>query len=212
MNLKEDKEQVINMLTSEDKEIRSLALNSIRNNYVTDFNYTFSCSVNDGIRLKISENKNSSDATQGNLSSELSPDGFQIPDKSVFEDLVNAKRLKTETRQTALGESYYCTFMETTKSELKTIYFPYGGYLEGQSLKNPNHVIFWTKSLLSETQGFSEGSPEYGFWYNYFDIYNGKQGISNVRFVSGSNGNNTGRYKAMPLRLISKTVLSNPTL
>lgn len=162
--------------------------------------------------FKISENKNSSDATKGNLSSELSPDGFQIPDKSVFEDLVNAKRLKTETRQTALGESYYCTFMETTNSELKTIYFPYGGYLEGQSLKNPNHVIFWTKSLLSETQGFSDKSPEYGFWYNYFDIYNGKQGISNVRFVSGSNGKNTGRYKAMPLRLISTTVLKNPTL
>ena len=158
--------------------------------------------------FKISENKNSSDATQGNLSSELSPDGFQIPDKSVFEDLVNAKRLKTETRQTALGESYYCTFMETTNdSKLGTIYLPYGGYLEGQSLKNPNHVILWTKSLLSEIQGFSEGSPEYGFWYNYFDIYNRKQGISNVRFVSGSNGNNTGRYKAMPLRLISKTVL-----
>ena len=143
-----------------------------------------------------------------NLSSTLSPEGFEIPDKSVFEDLVNAKRLKTETRQTALGESYYCTFMETTNdSKLGTIYLPYGGYLEGQSLKNPNHVILWTKSLLSETQGFSEGSPEYGFWYNYFDIYNGKQGISNVRFVSGSNGNNTGRYKAMPLRLISKTVL-----
>lgn len=162
--------------------------------------------------FKISEDKNKSDVKQGNLSSTLSPEGFEIPDKSVFEDLVNAKRLKTETRQTALGESYYCTFMETTNSELKTIYFPYGGYLEGQSLKNPNHVIFWTKSLLSETQGFSDKSPEYGYWYNYFDIYNGKQGISNVRFVSGSNGNNTGRYKAMPLRLISKTVLSNPTL
>lgn len=162
--------------------------------------------------FKISEDKNKSDVKQGNLSSTLSPEGFEIPDKSVFEDLVNAKRLKTETRQTALGESYYCTFMETTNSELKTIYFPYGGYLEGQSLKNPNHVIFWTKSLLSETQGFSEGSPEYGFWYNYFDIYNGKQGISNIRFVSGSNGNNTHRYKAMPLRLISKTVLKNPTL
>lgn len=157
--------------------------------------------------FKISEDKNKSDVKQGNLSSTLSPEGFEIPDKSVFEDLVNAKRLKTETRQTALGESYYCTFMETTNSELKTIYFPYGGYLEGQSLKNPNHVIFWTKSLLSETQGFSTGSPEYGFWYNYFDIYNGKQGISNVRFVSGSNEKNTGRYKAMPLRLISKTVL-----
>ena len=175
--------------------------------YVPDINEFKNNKGAIGGYFKISEDKNSTDATLGNLSSELSPDGFQIPDKSVFEDLVNAKRLKTETRQTALGESYYCTFMETTSSELKTIYFPYGGYLEGQSLKNPNHVIFWTKSLLSETQGFSKGSPEYGFWYNYFDIYNGKQGISNVRFVSGSNGNNTGRYKAMPLRLISKTVL-----
>lgn len=175
--------------------------------YVPDINEFKNNKGAIGGYFKISEDKNSTDATKGNLSLELSPEGFEIPDKSVFEDLVNAKRLKTETRQTALGESYYCTFMETTSSELKTIYFPYGGYLEGQSLKNPNHVIFWTKSLLSETQGFSKGSPEYGFWYNYFDIYNGKQGISNVRFVSGSNGNNTGRYKAMPLRLISKTVL-----
>lgn len=175
--------------------------------YVPDINEFKNNKGAIGGYFKISENKNSSDATKGNLSSELSPEGFEIPDKSVFEDLVNAKRLKTETRQTALGESYYCTFMETTNSELKTIYFPYGGYLEGQSLKNPNHVIFWTKSLLSETQGFSDKSPEYGYWYNYFDIYNGKQGISNVRFVSGSNGKNTGHYKAMPLRLISKTVL-----
>ena len=180
--------------------------------YVPDINEFKNNKGAIGGYFKISENKNSSDATKGNLSSELSPEGFEIPDKSVFEDLVNAKRLKTETRQTALGESYYCTFMETTNSELKTIYFPYGGYLDGQSLKNPNHVIFWTKSLLSETQGFSDKSPEYGYWYNYFDIYNGKQGISNVRFVSGSNGKNTGRYKAMPLRLISTTVLSNPTL
>lgn len=175
--------------------------------YVPDINEFKNNKGAIGGYFKISENKTSPDATKGNLSSELSPEGFEIPDKSVFEDLVNAKRLKTETRQTALGESYYCTYMETTDSKLETIYFPYGGYLEGQSLKNPNHVIFWTKSLLSETQGFSDKSPEYGYWYNYFDIYNGKQGISNVRFVSGSNGNNTGRYKAMPLRLISKTVL-----
>ena len=180
--------------------------------YVPDINEFKNNKGAIGGYFKISENKNSSDATKGNLSSELSPDGFEIPDRFVFEDLIANDTLKTEVRHTALGESYYCTFMETTNSELKTIYFPYGGYLEGQSLKNPNHVIFWTKSLLSETQGFSKGSPEYGFWYNYFDIYNGKQGISNVRFVSGSNGNNTGRYKAMPLRLISTTVLSNPTL
>lgn len=152
--------------------------------------------------FKISENKNYSDAKQGNLSSELSPKGFEIPDKSVFEDLVNADTLKTEIRKTALGESYYCTYMNTTNSELKTIYLPYGGYLEGESHKYPMHVVFWTKTLVSGTQGFSGKSPEYGYWYNYFDIYNSKKGISNVRFVSGSNGNNTGRYKAMPLRLV----------
>lgn len=152
--------------------------------------------------FKISENKNYSDAKLGNLSSELSPKGFEIPDKSVFEDLVAKGTLNTEIRTTSLGESYYCTSMNTINSELKTIYLPYGGYLEGESHKYPMHVVFWTKTLVSGTQGFSTGSPEYGYWYNYFDIYNSKKGISNVRFVSGSNGNNTGRYKAMPLRLV----------
>ena len=152
--------------------------------------------------FKISENKNTSDAKRGNLSADLSPEGFEIPDMSVFEDLIAGNTLKTEPRSTTLGETYNCTFMETTDSELKIIYLPYGGYLEGFSHKNPVHVILWTKSLLSGTQGFSDSSPEYGYWYNYFDVYNGKQGISNIRFVSGSNGNNTGRYKAMPLRLV----------
>lgn len=152
--------------------------------------------------FKVSESKE-----QGHLSAALSPKGFEIPDMSVFEDLIAGNTLKTEPRRTTLGETYNCTFMETTDSELKTIYLPYGGYLEGFSHKNPVHVNLWTKTLLSGTQGFSDDSPEYGYWYNYFDVYNGKQGISNIRFVSGSNGNNTGRYKAMPLRLISKTVL-----
>ena len=151
--------------------------------------------------FKISENK-TSDAKKGNLSSTLSPEYFEIPEKSVFEDLIAKGTLKTEVRHTALGESYYCTFMNTTSSELKTIYLPYGGYLEGISHKNPVHVILWTKSLLSGTQGFGEDSPEFGYWYNYFDVYNDKRGISNIRFVSGSNGNNTGRYRAMPIRLV----------
>lgn len=180
--------------------------------YVPDINEFKNNKGAIGGYFKISENKTSPDATKGNLSSELSPEGFEIPDKSVFEDLIANDTLKTEVRHTALGESYYCTFMNTTSSELKTIYLPYGGYLEGESHKYPMHVVFWTKTLVSGTQGFSGKSPEYGFWYNYFDIYNSKKGISNVRFVSGSNGNNTGRYKAMPLRLISKTVLSNLTL
>lgn len=152
--------------------------------------------------FKISENKNTSEPKKGNLSVALSPEDFEIPDMSVFEDLIAGNTLKTEPRSTTLGETYNCTFMKTTDSELETIYLPYGGYLEGESHKYPMHVVFWTKTLVSGTQGFSGKSPEYGYWYNYFDIYNSKKGISNVRFVSGSNGNNTGRYKAMPLRLV----------
>lgn len=175
--------------------------------YVPDINEFKNNKGAIGGYFKISEDKNQSDVKHGNLSSTLSPEGFEIPEKSVFEDLIANDTLKTEVRHTALGESYYCTFMNTTSSELKTIYLPYGGYLEGESHKYPMHVVFWTKSLLSGTQGFGEDSPEFGYWYNYFDVYNKKRGISNIRFVSGSNGNNTGRYKAMPLRLISKKVL-----
>lgn len=148
------------------------------------------------------KDKDKKEVKKWNLSSTLSPEGFEIPEKSVFEDLIANGTLKTEVRHTALGESYYCTFMNTTSSELKTIYLPYGGYLEGESHKYPMHVVFWTKTLVSGTQGFSGKSPEYGYWYNYFDVYNDKKGFSNVRFVSGSNGKNTGRYKAMPLRLV----------
>lgn len=175
--------------------------------YVPDINEFKNNKGAIGGYFKISEEKNQSDVKHGNLSSALSPDGFKIPDRFVFEDLMAQGTLKIEKCHTALGESYYRTSMETIDSELKTIYLPYGGYLEGISHKNPVHVILWTKSLLSGTQGFGEDSPEFGYWYNYFDVYNDKKGISNIRFVSGSNGNNTGRYKAMPLRLISKTVL-----
>lgn len=175
--------------------------------YVPDINEFKNNKGAIGGYFKISEDKNQSDVKHGNLSSALSPDGFKIPDRFVFEDLMAQGTLKIEKCHTALGESYYRTSMETIDSELKTIYLPYGGYLEGISHKNPVHVILWTKSLLSGTQGFGEDSPEFGYWYNYFDVYNDKKGISNIRFVSGSNGNNTGRYKAMPLRLISKTVL-----
>lgn len=148
------------------------------------------------------KDKDKKDKKKWNLSSTLSPEGFEIPEKSVFEDLIAKGTLNTEIRTTSLGESYYCTSMNTINSELKTIYLPYGGYLEDESHKYPMHVVFWTKTLVSGTQGFSVESPEYGYWYNYFDIFNSKKGMSNVRFVSGSNGNNTGRYKAMPLRLV----------
>lgn len=149
----------------------------------------------------ISEKKSTSDATQ-DLSSALAPEGYTIPTDAVFEELVNAGNLEVEPQSTSLGETYNCVRIKTVDSELPYIYLPIGGCLEGENHKNPIHVNLWTKTLLSGTQGFSTKSPEYGFWYRYFDVYNKKIGLSNMRFVSGSNGKNTGRYKAMPIRLI----------
>lgn len=151
----------------------------------------------------ISEKKSTSDANQ-DLSSVLAPAGYTIPTDAVFEELVNAGNLEVVPQSTSLGETYNCVRIKTVDSELPYIYLPMGGCLEGENHKNPIHVNLWTKTLLSGTQGFSTTSPEYGFWYRYFDVYNKKIGLSNMRFVSGSNGKNTGRYKAMPIRLILK--------
>lgn len=149
----------------------------------------------------ISEKKSTSDANQ-DLSSALAPEGYTIPTDAVFEELVNAGNLEVVPQSTSLGETYNCVRIKTVDSELPYIYLPMGGFLEGESHKNPIHVNLWTKTLLSGTQGFSTTSPEYGFWYRYFDVYNKRIGLSNMRFVSGSNGKNNGRYKAMPIRLI----------
>lgn len=151
----------------------------------------------------ISEKKSTSDATQ-DLSSTLAPTGYTIPTDAVFEELVNAGNLEVVPQSTSLGETYNCVRIKTVDSELPYIYLPMGGFLEGESHKNPIHVNLWTKTLLSGTQGFGTNSPEYGFWYRYFEVYNKRIGLSNMRFVSGSNGMNNGRYKAMPIRLILK--------
>lgn len=139
-----------------------------------------------------------------NLSSTLSPSGYEIPKMEVFEDLINGSdpAIQVVSKTTPSGETYSCAEIKTTDSQLSCIYLPYGGYLENEVLRNPIHVDLWTQTPLSGTQGFASTSPDYGFWYKYFDIYNKSLNFSNVRFVSGSNGNNTGRYKAMPLRLV----------
>ena len=140
-----------------------------------------------------------------NLSSTLSPSGYEIPRMEVFEDLINVSPpiIQVVPETTPSGETYSRAEIKTVEdSQLSSIYLPYGGYLENEVLRNPIHVDLWTQTPLSGTQGFASTSPDYGFWYKYFDIYNKNLNFSNVRFVSGSDGKNTGRYKAMPIRLV----------
>ena len=86
MNLKEDKEQLIDMLISEDKETRSLAVNSIRNNYDTDFKYTYSYSVKNGTHLKIPK-KNDENYVEMNIFLECI--AYRIPRKKTIREMLD---------------------------------------------------------------------------------------------------------------------------
>lgn len=140
-------------------------------------------------------------ANAGSLIGNL-PKGFAIPENSVFQDIIDGGNLKVETRYTLSGEAYNSVEITTDNSELPVIYLPATGYVEGDAFRNVTHVSLWTRTLLSGNQGFDTTSPEYGFWYRYLDVYGKICTMSNLRFVSGSAGKNTGTYRAMPIRLV----------
>lgn len=140
-------------------------------------------------------------ANAGSLIGNL-PKGFAIPENSVFQDIIDGGNLKEETRYTLSGEAYNSVEITTDNSELPVIYLPATGYVEGKVFRNVTHVSLWTRTLLSGNQGFDTTSPEYGFWYRYLDVYGKICTMSNLRFVSGNAGKNTGTYRAMPIRLV----------
>ena len=126
---------------------------------------------------------------------------FRVPKSNELEAIAN----KTEVKQlnTSTGEPYNCIRIKTEiPSQKDYIYIPISGYYESNSFKDEYHANLWSKTLLSGYQGFSTDSNEYGFWYLYLDIYNKEKTITNTRFVQGYDGSNTGRFKAMPVRLI----------
>lgn len=145
------------------------------------------------------EKQNQTDA--GNIIKHL-PQGFTIPENSVFQDIIDGGNLKVKTRYTLSGEAYNSVEITTDNSELPVIYLPATGYVEGEAFRNVTHVSLWTRTLLAGSQGFSPKSTEYGFWYRYLDVYGKICTMSNLRFVSGSAGKNTGTYRAMPIRLV----------
>lgn len=126
---------------------------------------------------------------------------FRVPKGNELEAIAN--KTSVDLLKTSTGEPYNCIRIKTESTSLKEyIYIPISGYYESNSFKDEYHANLWSKSWLSGYQGFSESSKEYGFWYIYLDIYNKIKTITNTRFVQGYDGNSTGRYKAMPIRLI----------
>lgn len=134
---------------------------------------------------------------------------FKVCDNMCLQGLIDNNNLEIVEEKTHYGEVYNCICIKTADSEIPEIYIPMSGYYEGKSnedsvYKDSYHANLWTSSRLSDYQGFSSTSPEYGFWYLYLDAFGKSLNLSNYRFVSGSSGMNKGRYRAMPVRLVAK--------
>ena len=130
---------------------------------------------------------------------------FKVCDNMCLQGLIdNNNALAIEEETTHYGEKYNCLRITTRNRDIPEIFIPMSGYYEGATYKDEYHANLWTSSRLSDYQGFSASSPEYGFWYLYLDVFGKTLNMSNYRFVSGSSGGNTGRYRAMPVRLVAK--------
>ena len=161
--------------------------------------------------FKISEATNSTDAkNNNNVVDALAIGNFKVCDNMCLQGLIdNNNDLAIEEETTHYGEKYNCLRITTRNRDIPEIFIPMSGYYEGKTdqdlvYKDSYHANLWTRSRLSDYQGFSSTSPEYGFWYLYLDAFGKSLNMSNYRFVSGSSGKNKGRYRAMPVRLVAE--------
>lgn len=161
--------------------------------------------------FKISEATNSTDAKNNNdVVDALAIGNFKVCDNMCLQGLIdNNNDLAIEEETTHYGEVYNCLRITTRNRDIPEIFIPMSGYYEGKTdqdlvYKDSYHANLWTSSRLSDYQGFSSTSPEYGFWYLYLDAFGKSLNMSNYRFVSGSSGKNKGQYRAMPVRLVAE--------
>ena len=155
--------------------------------------------------FKISEADNSNSAkTDDHVVNALAIGNFKVCDNMCLQGLIDNNNLAIVEEKTHYGEKYNCLRITTRNRDIPEIFIPMSGYYEGATYKDEYHANLWTSSRLSDYQGFSASSPEYGFWYLYLDVFGKTLNMSNYRFVSGSSGGNTGRYRAMPVRLVAE--------
>lgn len=162
--------------------------------------------------FKISESDNSDKypaKTDDRVVNALAIGDFKVCDNMCLQGLIDNNNLAIVEEKTPYGEVYNCLRINTDERDIPQIFIPMSGYYEGKTdqdlvYKDSYHANLWTSSRLSDYQGFSSTSPEYGFWYLYLDAFGKSLNMSNYRFVSGSSGKNKGRYRAMPVRLVAE--------
>lgn len=156
-----------------------------------------------GAYVKVATVKSTNINNPLTIVSSLGLSRFVIPSRS---DIETMRIAPVNMASTNSYETSYVAQMSTQgASRLSKVYVAHGGYYDGDQLKYESHANLWTRTLVSGNQGFSQSSPEFGYWYQYFDVYTSKTAFSNMRFANGSAGMAPTEYsvfKYMPLRLV----------
>lgn len=139
--------------------------------------------------FKIAERKSDT-----HLIEALPPEGYIVPEAYHLQQL----------GITPSGDAEGTVALTVTEGSLTELYFPMSGYMEGSIHKDESHSCLWSRTALSGNQGFSEDSPEYGYWFMYLDVYGPSANLGNMRLATRSsvNTDGIGAYKAMPVRCL----------
>ncbi|MDE5975252.1 MAG: hypothetical protein K2G69_01745, partial [Muribaculaceae bacterium] len=152
-----------------------------------------------GAYYKISLSKDESKGNKTGIKT-IPPKGYEIP----TENTLNALTLTSFNAQEGII-GYSATGL------LSQVYYPYAGDMNGTAHVDVNMVNIWTQTLLSGYQGFAPDSPEYGYWFRYYNITGSKSSFKNVRIGNMAAGGGVGEvWRAMPVRCMANVTGSGP--
>lgn len=123
----------------------------------------------------------------------LPPEGYGIPEIYHFTNMGIAQ---TGAPDNPAG-------LRVAKGFIPYVFFPQAGAMDGTRHVDEAHTCLWSATLLSGNQGFSDNSPEYGYWYRYFDMYASNVTIRNARIGTAGASSDIAYYHAMPVRCVA---------
>lgn len=146
-----------------------------------------------GAYYKISLSKDESKGAKTGINT-IPPKGYEIP----TETTLNSLTLNSFNAQEGI------VGVSSSAGLLSQVYYPYSGDMNGEAHVDVNQVCLWTQTLLSGYQGFAADSPEYGYWFRYYNITGSKSAFKNVRIGNMASGGGVGDiWRAMPVRCMT---------
>lgn len=153
--------------------------------------------------FKVSTTKSSNVNSPVTVASNLGISRFQLPWRSELEQM----GLYLTVEYAGIEPAYLLSMKTQSASALGIVYIPQAGYYDGDEHCDQTHGCLWTRTLVSGNQGFSQDSPDFGYWYHYLDVIDDSNTItySKMQMMQGAVGEGITadtQFRYMPLRLI----------